>query len=125
MASTFIPLEFSGAPLPDLFTLVAQCNPSTPLVQIITEHADAPVDCICFTWAQVIQHAQNAAADIIVRCVDGNDENAKIGTAQPRDPGSPPVVVGVLANNGYELYINILACSLNRWTVCTFALLRI
>jgi len=83
MESTFTPLELSDAPLPDLFTLVTQCNPSTPLVQIITKHADAPFDCICFTRAQVIQHAQNAATDIIARCVDGNDENSKIGLHSP------------------------------------------
>jgi hypothetical protein len=108
-------------PFPDLFTLNAQENPNRDLVQVIQEHTDAPIDCIRYTWAQVIQHAQNAAFDIRARWVSClTEEDAKLSAALPRQPGSTPVVVGLLANtSGYELYINILACTLNRWTVST------
>jgi hypothetical protein len=109
----------SEIPVPDLFTILAQHNSHLPLVQIITEHLNAPTDCIRVTWGEVIQHAQNAAVDLRNRWAESqNNESLKKQIAQPRDAGSPPVVVGVLAKNGYELYVNIIACTLNRWTVC-------
>jgi acyl-CoA synthetase (AMP-forming)/AMP-acid ligase II len=113
-------------PAPDLFTLVAQENPRRDFVQIIQEHTDASIDSIRYTWSQVIQHAQNAAADLRTRwALSVTDENAKAKAAQPREPGSPPVVAGVLASNGYELYVNFLACTLNRWTVRVFGSLAL
>jgi len=119
MAGPYTPPRLSEIPVPDLFTLIAQDNPQRPLVQIIREHTDTPTDSITFTWAEVIQHAQNAAADLRGRWAE-NQDNVERHTVQPREPGSPLVVAGVLANNGYELYVNILACILNRWTVCYF-----
>ncbi|KAF8496036.1 hypothetical protein JB92DRAFT_2991783 [Gautieria morchelliformis] len=106
-------------PTPDLFTLIAKENPDRNFVQVIQEHTNAPVDCIRYTWAQVIQHAQNAAFDIRARWASRlNEEDAKQRVVLPRQPGSTPVVVAILANtSGYELYINIIACTLNRWTV--------
>ena len=105
-------------PIPDLFTLIANENPDRVLVQVLHEHTDAPIDSTRYTWAQVLQHAQNAAADIRTRwasCLI--EEGAKQKAAQPRQPGSSPVVVAILANSGYKLYANIIACMLNRWTV--------
>jgi hypothetical protein len=111
-------------PFPDLLTLIGKENPNRDLVQIIQEHTNAPIDCIRYTWAQVIQHAQNAAFDIRARWVSClTEEDAKQRAALPRQPGSTRVVVGLLANtSGYGLYINILACTLNRWTVSTLRL---
>jgi hypothetical protein len=122
MAGPYTTPKFADTLLPDLFTLVALQNPQRPFVQIIRQHADAPTDSIHFTWSEVIQHAETSAADLRDRWAESlNDDSAKEQTAQRREPGSPPVVVGVLGNNGYELYINVLACLLNRWTVCAFA----
>jgi len=106
-------------PVPDLFTDLAQKRSQLPLVQIIREYLDAPTDCIRFTWAEVLQHAKNAAADLRSRWSERHqNENKKKQVAQPREPGSPLIVAAVLASNGFELYVNILACTLNRWTVC-------
>jgi hypothetical protein len=119
MAGPYTPPKLADTPLPDLFALVAKQNPRRPFVQIVRQHVDAPTDSIGFTWAEVIQHVQNAAADLGDRWAESlKKQNAKKQTAQPRKPGSDPVVVGVLGNNGYELYVNILACMFNRWTVC-------
>ncbi|KAF8508271.1 male sterility protein-domain-containing protein, partial [Gautieria morchelliformis] len=106
-------------PFPDLFTLTAKANPDRDLVQIIQEHPDAPVDAIRYTWGQTMQHAQNAAVDIRARWASRlKDAGAEQSAPLPREPGSTPIVVGILANtSGYELYINILACTLNRWTM--------
>jgi hypothetical protein len=106
-------------PFPDLFTLSAKANPDRDLVQIIQEHADAPVDAIRYTWGQTLQHAQNAAVDIRARWASRlKDAGVEQNAPSPREPGSAPIVVAILANtSGYELYINILACTLNRWTV--------
>ncbi|KAF8461661.1 hypothetical protein JB92DRAFT_3137078 [Gautieria morchelliformis] len=106
-------------PIPDLFTFIERENPDRDLVQVIQEYTDAPTDTTRYTWAEVIQHAQNAAVDVRVRwacCLDEEDVDAK-QRAQPRHPGSLPVVVGILADSGYEMFVNLIACMLNRWTV--------
>lgn len=106
--------------IPDLFTLIAKENPSRDFVQIIRECPDAPPDTIRFTWASVLQQAQDAAAELRA-CWASTLEDGELRNraAQPRQPGSSPVVVGMLGANGYEYYVNMLACSLNRWTVST------
>ncbi|KAF8512516.1 hypothetical protein JB92DRAFT_3096781 [Gautieria morchelliformis] len=113
-----VPTALFDKPFPDLFTLSAQANPDRDLVQIIQEHPDAPVDATRYTWGQTLRHAQNAAVDIRARWASRlKDAGAERSAPPPREPGSAPIAVGILSNtSGYELYINILACTLHRWT---------
>ncbi|KAF8501962.1 hypothetical protein BU17DRAFT_58804 [Hysterangium stoloniferum] len=99
--------------IPDLFTKVAQLNPTRDLIQILYDYpnSDTPIISQRFTWSEVIQHAQNAAADLRRRSF-GTTKNIEI-----RKPGDPLVVVGMLGAHGYEYYVNLLACVINRWTV--------
>ena len=121
MAGTnYTPPTLYDITLPDLFTLIAQENPSRDLVQVIREHSDAPTDSVRLKWATVLQQAQNAAVELRARWASTlQDEELRRKAAQPRQPGASLVVAGMLGANGYEYYVNMLACSLNRWTVST------
>lgn len=121
MAGQYTPPKLYDTPVPDLFTLIAQLHPQRDIVQVIREHVDAPTDSIRVTWATFLQHAQNAATNLRARWAQSlEDERAKEKAAQPREPGKSPVVVALLATNGYEYYVNLFGCTLNRWTVRVF-----
>lgn len=118
--SNYTPPRLYDITVPDLFTQIAHENPSRDIVQIIREHPDAPTDSVRITWATLIQQAQNAAVALRTRWASNlQDETLSTQAVQPRKHGAPPVVVGMLGANGYEYYVNMLACSLNRWTVCS------
>ena len=121
MAGTnYTPPTLYDITLPDLFTLIAQENPSRDLVQVIREHSDAPTDSVRLKWATVLQQAQNAAVELRARWASTlQDGELRRKAAQLRQPGASLVVAGMLGANGYEYYVNMLACSLNRWTVST------
>jgi acyl-CoA synthetase (AMP-forming)/AMP-acid ligase II len=116
----YTPPKLYDVTVPDLFTQIAQEYPHRDIVQIIREHPDKPTDSLRITWAAFIQQAQNAAAELRARFASSlDDEELRTQAAQPRKAGAPPVVAGMLGANGYEYYVNLLACSLNRWTVST------
>ena|SRR5882724_5196049 len=121
MAGQYTPPKLYDTPVPDMFTLISQMHPQRDMVQVIREHLDAPTDCIRVTWAAFMQHAQNAATDLRARWAQSlKDEGAKKKAAQPREAGESLVVVALLATNGYEYYVNLFGCTLNRWTVRPF-----
>ncbi|KAF8492941.1 male sterility protein-domain-containing protein [Gautieria morchelliformis] len=103
-------------PFPDLFTLTAKANPDRDLVQIIQEQPDAPVDAIRYTWGQTLQHAQNSAVDIRARWVSClKDAGAEQSAPPLREPGSAPIVVGILANTSGCLAVSPTSPSAAKW----------
>ena len=104
----FQPPDLYDLTVADLYTSVAQRNSQHELVQIIEEPTDEDgIDIQTrYTWQTVLQHAQNAARDL-------RDRSGR----QARGPGDDLIVVGMVGTNGYDYYVNLLACALNRWTV--------
>ena len=113
----YTPPKLYDTTVPDLFSLIAQKNPDRDIVQIIREHSNAPTDSKRVTWATLIQHVQHAAADLRARWTESIKHGSDHMEILPRDPGASLVVVGILGASSYEYYVNLLACSFNRWTV--------
>lgn len=116
--SNYTPPKLYDTTVPDLFVQIARENPQRNMVKIIREHPSTTTDSILITWDTFIQQAQNAATNLRARWASTlKDEALKSRALQPRKHGAPLVVAGMLCANGYEYYVNMLACSLNRWTV--------
>ncbi|KAF8588600.1 acetyl-CoA synthetase-like protein [Ramaria rubella] len=117
-ASEYTAPPLYDTPVPDVFARIAAENPARDFVQVLHEHAEERIEAVRYTWSQVLQSASNAALDLRVRWAARlDDAAARRAAAQPRGAGAALVVVAILTAPGYEQYVNMLACILNRYTV--------
>ncbi|GJJ15517.1 putative secondary metabolism biosyntheticenzyme [Clathrus columnatus] len=99
--------------LTDVFLSVSTSNPNYKIVKLVQDIANSNSKHTIqhITFSELLQHVMNVAKDLEMRLANNHIP------ILPRKPGTPQIVVAMLGTNGYEFYVNILACLLNRWTI--------
>lgn len=97
------PSQIRDQLLSELYINAGLLNPCHIFAKVIDGDVEQPaVEDI--TWRQLLGHAQAIAVEFSKEI-------------QPREPGTSPRTVGILAKNGYSYVPHFLAMSINGWTV--------